>query len=329
MSVAGPLTAQPPAKISQADLYSDPALTQIAPRNRAYLPQYPLWSDGAAKRRWIALPPGTKIITGNDAGTPSLEGDPNHWTFPVGTRLWKEFSFPEGSGGWRRVETRLMEKTSATRWEFASYLWRADGSDADLVPEDGKKDVYPTAPGVTHDIPARSQCLECHSRGGDRVLGFEALQLSSDRDPMSEKPAPGMLNLRTLQEEGLLSHPYAKQPRIVAGSPTARAALGYLHGNCGSCHNPRGSANNTTIRFHYPIETGDESQAPALKTSLNEDADSPPGWIRLVPGHPEKSAVLHRMQQLDPALRMPRIGSKRLDEQGIRLIERWIRGIQG
>ena len=41
-----------------------------------------LWADYATKQRWILLPPGTKI----DAT------DPNEWVFPVGTKVWKEFS---------------------------------------------------------------------------------------------------------------------------------------------------------------------------------------------------------------------------------------------
>ena len=57
-----------------------------------FSPQYPLWSDGAAKARWIYLPPGTAIDT----------SDPDDWTFPVGTRFWKEFTF-----NGRKVETRL------------------------------------------------------------------------------------------------------------------------------------------------------------------------------------------------------------------------------
>src|ERR1043165_6412078 len=60
-------------------------------RNLSFSPQYPLWSDGAHKRRWIYLPPGTAI----DASR--LDA----WEFPIGTRLWKEFSL----GG--PIETRF------------------------------------------------------------------------------------------------------------------------------------------------------------------------------------------------------------------------------
>ena len=87
----------------------------------AYAPQYPLWSDGASKRRWIRLPPGSSI----DAS------DPDHWLFPVGTKFWKEFSFG------RRVETRFMQLAADRRWTRATYQWSADEREAPLAPERG------------------------------------------------------------------------------------------------------------------------------------------------------------------------------------------------
>src|SRR5512137_3035620 len=82
--------ASPPPRLADTGLYSDPATLTVDPRNLPFSPQYPLWSDGAAKRRWIRLPPGATI----DAS------DPDEWDFPVGTRVWKEFTFG------RKVETR-------------------------------------------------------------------------------------------------------------------------------------------------------------------------------------------------------------------------------
>src|SRR5688500_6556239 len=62
----GPL----PAKLSRTGLYL-PGTTVVDPRNRLFVPQYPLWSDGASKRRWIRLPEGGAI----DAS------DPDYWRF--------------------------------------------------------------------------------------------------------------------------------------------------------------------------------------------------------------------------------------------------------
>src|SRR5262245_53854204 len=47
---------------------------RIDPGVIEYTPQYPLWTDGAAKRRWLRLPPGEAV----DAS------DPDHFDFPPG-----------------------------------------------------------------------------------------------------------------------------------------------------------------------------------------------------------------------------------------------------
>ena len=100
--------AWPPRELTDTGLYSDGARFTVPPENRPFAPQYPLWSDGAAKRRWVRLPKGRAI----DAR------DPDRWVFPAGTRFWKEFSFRG-----RKVETRYLEKLAAGRWVYATYAW--------------------------------------------------------------------------------------------------------------------------------------------------------------------------------------------------------------
>ena len=48
---------RPPASLRDTGLYSDWDSKTIAAGNLPYTPQYPLWTDGAAKQRWIP-PPG-------------------------------------------------------------------------------------------------------------------------------------------------------------------------------------------------------------------------------------------------------------------------------
>ncbi len=74
--------AVPPSTLACTGLYADIVTKTLAPGVRFYAPAVPLWSDAAQKGRWIQLPAGTQI----DAS------DPNEWTFPVGTKVWKEFS---------------------------------------------------------------------------------------------------------------------------------------------------------------------------------------------------------------------------------------------
>src|SRR5262249_6060034 len=73
----------PPATPTATGLYCNIADYSITPGLLPFQPQFVLWSDGAEKSRWIYLPPGTKIDT----------IDPDHWSFPVGTRFWKEFRY--------------------------------------------------------------------------------------------------------------------------------------------------------------------------------------------------------------------------------------------
>src|SRR5262245_49773858 len=84
-----------PQHLRDTGLYARATGDDLAGDVLPFTPQYALWSDGAEKRRWIRLPPGGRI----DAR------DPDHWVFPVGTRLWKEFSLG------RRLETRMLERT--------------------------------------------------------------------------------------------------------------------------------------------------------------------------------------------------------------------------
>ncbi|WP_248361061.1 hypothetical protein [Anaeromyxobacter oryzae] len=183
--------ATPPPTLAETGLYSDLPARSLAPGVLGYTPVYPLWSDGATKRRFIRLPPGGAI----DAR------DPDAWVFPVGTRVWKEFAF-----GGRPVETRYLERTPAG-WLYATYAWSEDGREATLAPERGVRGVCEIVPGVRHDLPAVADCRACHEGGPVPVLGFSALQLSPDRDPLAphaERPAPGDVDLRSLVARGLV-----------------------------------------------------------------------------------------------------------------------------
>lgn len=310
-----------PERLSETGLYADFATKQVAEGLLAFTPQYPLWSDGARKSRWIALPAGTSI----DAS------DPDAWVFPVGTRLWKEFAFE------RRVETRYLELTAAG-WVFATYRWLDDESDALLAPKFGQRAVYELADGLTYDLPARTDCRACHEGNVSRVLGFSALQLSGARDPRAphaEPLRPGDVDLAMLVNQGWLkglpAHPGALAPEIPARSATERAALGYLHGNCSSCHNARGPLADLEFSLEVRLDAGAASgtRPAALVTGLDRTARFQPSGsapiARLAAGHPEASLVLQRMARRDPISQMPPLGTKVVDREAVALVERWIR----
>jgi hypothetical protein len=311
--------AWPPPTLRDTGLYSDWASRTVAPDNLPFSPQYPLWSDGAGKSRWLHIPKGT-FIDGSD---------PDAWAFPVGTRVWKEFRFA------RRAETRLIERTRAG-WQYATYAWNDDESEATLVPEGGVRYSVPIRDGVRHGIPSRTDCRACHEAGPVRLLGVSALQLSPDRDPNAphaEPPPPGAIDLTTLVSRGLLratpAHVLAPPPRIAAVSPVERAALGYLHSNCGSCHVGTGELRSLGFALNYTLNRPPGEPAPALATSIGLSSlfrvpDSDDVRERIRKGDPDRSVVVARMATRNPLVQMPPLGTRIVDEEAVRLLRRWI-----
>ncbi len=312
----------PPATLGETGLHIDFAALKVDPHHLAFAPQYPLWSDGATKRRWISIPPGTSI----DAS------DPEAWTFPVGTRFWKEFSF-DG----RPVETRYMERLPDGRWLYASYAWSADGRNATLVSERGRRNVFGFGSGRSHTIPGVTDCKVCHQGGRTEVLGFSALQLSPDRDPAAPHAEPRPLpavDLDYLVAQGLvkgLPRSFPAVPSIAARSRVERAALGYLHANCGHCHNDNGPLAN--LGFSLRQVLGAPAQ-PALATAVGQPvkkrapAQSTATDLRISPRHPDRSALVERMASRYPLLQMPPLGTELVDEDALATIRRWIAEMQ-
>jgi len=308
-----------PHRLSDTGLFM-PGTTTVRAGHIAFSPQYPLWSDGTGKRRWIALPPGTSI----DAARPDA------WEFPVGTRLWKEFSYG------RAVETRYIERLADGSWRFATYVWNAQGTDAELAPPRGTVLAVAAAPGGRYAIPAQFDCLACHDGGATPVLGFSALQLSPDRDPLAphaDTKAPQFADLRSLAERGVIRNLPQRlldsPPRVAAKSPTARAALGYLHGNCGHCHNDVGALASIDLALLQHAAAPGESAERTMKSLLGHSSRFRPhdaaASKRLVAGSDEDSVLAVRMKTANPMARMPPLGVKVADSEAIALIERWIK----
>lgn len=322
-----------PQHLRDTRLYVAGSMSEVRPENLSFSPQYPLWSDGATKRRWLYLPPGTSI----DASRP------NAWQFPPGTRLWKEFSHE------RRVETRMIERLEDGSWRYAAYVWNEDGSDAVLAPADGVR-ALPVrgAPNARYAVPSDGDCRACHEGGATPVLGVSALQLSPDRDPLAphaELASAGDVDLRRLVALGKLHNlPRAlidNPPRIAAASPTERAALGYLHGNCAHCHNRQGndgdqggqsdagSAVPVDLSLAHDVAAGSTSTQQVLRSAIGAPSRyRPPGMHAdahlIEPGRPDASVLAVRMRSRNPSVQMPPLGTQVPDAKSLALIERWI-----
>jgi len=310
-----------PERLADTGLYANGRIGAIDPRNRPFSPQYPLWSDGATKSRWVYLPPGSAIDT----------TDPSAWTFPVGARFWKEFRF-DG----RPVETRFIWRASEDRWVLASYEWNAEGTDARLAPARGVLTSVEVVPGRKHAIPSVTDCRACHETRRVEILGFNALQLSTDRDPgaaHAETLQPEMVTLATLDADGWLSPArpglVAHPPRIRTTSPVTRSVLGYLSTNCGICHNPAAGITLLGASLGAGDMLGTDAEALVREMLVRTTAWTGPGHTggstRLVDLEaPDESAVLLRMRSRRPSSQMPPLGSVVADADAVALVRAWI-----
>jgi hypothetical protein len=311
-----PPELEPPELLSETGLFASGSVTEIDPRNLPFVPQYPLWSDGATKRRWIRIPEGQAI----DAR------DPDAWQFPAGTRFWKEFSFG------RRIETRYMERLADGRYRYATYVWSDDGRDARRAPAASSTQVE-TDGGSAHEVPSESDCRACHEGRRSPVLGFGALQLSPDRDPNAphrERVPEGSVDMAVLAARDLLmglpERLLREPPRIAGRTPRERAALGYLFGNCSGCHNAEGPLASLGLDFDQRVSA---SEAPrALRSAVGQPSHfAMPGaehTLRVAPGKPEASALAFRMGSRFPASRMPPLGTRLVDDEALELVRDWI-----
>ncbi len=269
----------PAEHLAQTDLYSNFAARTINPALIEYTPAHALWSDGALKRRWMSLPAGAKIDT----------SDMNHWRFPVGTRFYKEFAAPSGNAIY---ETRLIEVTGPDQFRMVSFVWDAAQTDAMATP-DGALDIN----GSQHDAPSSADCRTCHRGEPGRILGFSAMQLST--------PVGATSLLSTLTAQNKLSNaPASSTGYPVPGNATESAAIGYLHANCGHCHNPDTPVyNQTQMVLRYDITATTVATTNAYVTAVGQDLTSAAYYSnpahasekRITPGNHMLSAIWVRM----------------------------------
>jgi hypothetical protein len=287
-----------PALLSDTGLYADIADEVLADGVLAYRPAFELWSDGAEKRRWLWLPPGTQIDT----------RVMDEWRFPVGTRVWKEFR-RDGV----RVETRIIQRIGPgdDGWAALAYVWQDDGRDARATPTG-----YVDAGGTPHDVPGAGECIACHGGRRSRLLGVSAVQLSRGADD-------GEVDLADLVALDLLTAPPADEIEV-PGDPTERAALGYLHANCGHCHNQARPPGGAAPCFDPANELDFWLQVDRLATPADTPTYSSAIGYVIAPGQPSLSRLIDRASSRTVFYRMPPLGSEETDDDTLAILRRWI-----
>jgi uncharacterized repeat protein (TIGR03806 family) len=332
-----------PRKLSETGLFASTRDLKPAKGLIPYSVNAELWSDGALKERYLAIPGDGKIEYNTVIYPQPAPGAPPGWRFPDGTVLVKTFFLelePGKPKSRRRLETRLLhaslvpgtEEVGDQVWYGYTYVWNDAQTDAELLDAKGLDRKFTIkdskAPGgkreQVYHFPSRTECTMCHTVTAKYALGLNTLQLNRDHD------YGGVISnqLATLDHLGLFTKPLPqkpeKLPRLVdyrdSSQDLDKRARAYLHANCSHCHRKWGGGiSDFQLLATLPLkETGAVNTRPGQGTFDLKDPRI------LVPGEPNRSLILYRMRKLGLG-RMPHIASNVVDEEGARVIEQWIK----
>jgi len=329
-----------PRRLSETGLFQSVPRHIAEPALIPYSVNSPLWSDNAHKERFIALPEMTQIDF-TDEGT---------WKFPEETVLVKTFALDFEAGhpaSRRRIETRLLV-FQQNEWVGYTYRWDDAETDATLVEADGADATFSIRDAAAPEgrreqawhFPSRAECMVCHSRAANYVLGLNTLQMNKDHDYGGVRAN----QLRTLEHLGVLrvtvpgggnanqpekfSNRLLHDPGEYAALPNPyddlsagleRRVRSYLQSNCAQCHVAAGGGNAamelaiTTARG----KTNIIGVRPLHERFGIEDA------LLISPGSPDQSVLLKRLAMRGRG-QMPPLATSVVDEAGVKLFREWI-----
>jgi hypothetical protein len=333
-----------PKLISGTGMYADISAKAVSPDLHHFDVNSPLWTDGAAKDRYIAVPPGASIVYGDTA---------DNYGYPDRAMVIKNFAvdtIPGDPSSRILVETRftaLRKIGNQEKWYLFTYRWRPDQSDADLVPETGVSALVQTWPqgpaGQPFQkkwrFPSVPQCAACHRNGakpGRVVLAFFTAQINR---PLAADPSKNQID--HFFDVGLFT-PASARPNTALSPRWARHDDGsaslelrsrsYIAANCSGCHGSRGIASGATpnvtmdFDFHDMRVRTDMAVKPLFGAFPVDSAGL------LVPGRPDRSIVLYRQQVRNEIpgdfgasrFAMPPLGSYEPDTSAIKVMSAWI-----
>ena len=328
-------SAQSPALLSQVMAFSN--LATLAPRSGLipYNVNSPLWTDGAAKQRWLAIPNDGLADTAAEKITFATTGA---WQFPKGAVFVKQFDLSvddRNPAVRRRMETRFLVHGDDDVYYGVTYRWRADGSDADLLPDGDSAEVSITTTtggtrSQTWSFPSRADCRTCHNAGAGRVLGLQTHQLNG----LFTYPATGRSDnqLRALNHLNLFSPAvvesaisgYSKSVAISDTTSTLETRVrSYLDANCAICHYPGNPANPSAVldaRFATPL-----AQQNIINGRVLYDLGLPNARI-VAPQSTANSVLYLRMNALG-LHQMPPIGRNVVDTAAVTTLAAWINSL--
>jgi uncharacterized repeat protein (TIGR03806 family) len=324
-----------PLLLSQTGIFSNtPSMT---PTNGLipYSPNVPLWSDGAQKIRYMAVPNNGGTITPDEQITFAPTGT---WTFPAGTVFVKTFELQTNGSdpsSLRRLETRLLVRDINGAVYGVTYKWRPDYSDADLLTNSLDEAITITNSGATWTqtwhYPSPTECLVCHTPVANYVLGLSTRQLNTS----FTYPSTGVTDneLRTLNRLGLLNPAinetaitnYEKLSNLTNLTASLQErARSYLDANCAQCHQPGGTGPTFDARYETPLASQNIINVPAVKGNLGVD-----NAMIVMPDDIWRSMLYARMNTTNNTYKMPNLARNLIDTNAVAVMGDWINSLPG
>ncbi|MCC7335689.1 MAG: PQQ-dependent sugar dehydrogenase [Pirellulaceae bacterium] len=318
-----------PRKLSETGLFDSVAEHRVAPGVISYSVNAPGWHDGAVAERFLAIPDDKQIDYKSRRG----------WNFPDGAVLLQTLSLEVVSQTGvapRRIETRMLTRQQG-EWAAYSYLWNDAQGDALLVDALGRDLLLETplasAAGSqgndqrTWRVPGRAECLSCHSRAINFVLGMSEVQMNRQHFYGARSDN----QLRTLEHIGLFSGPLPKPPtqleRLVdpydSQAPLEERAKSYLHTNCAGCHVNSGGGNSRML-LEYDTPLANMNLISQFPQHATFGIAQP---LIVAPGEPERSVMLARVARRGVG-QMPPLFSNRVDHRAVELLRQWMAGME-
>ena len=321
-----------PRLLSGTGVFSDTANRAPATGLIPYALNVPMWSDGAVESLFMAVPNRGDIITPEQ----QLRFRPTGpWKFPDGTVFIKNLDLvvdeTHPAAPRRRLETQILVRDNSGAVYGATYKWRLDNSDAEMITAGTTENI-----AITNSTGIRTQawyyaspadCLTCHTPGAGYVLGINTRQLNGN----FTYPSTGNKDnqIRTWNRLGVFSPGIdeAKIPNFTklaalmdTNASVADRARSYLDVNCSQCHRP-GGVGNYDAQYETPLATAHIIDVPAAVTLGLNDA-------RIVkPGDMGRSVLYQRITSTAPAVKMPPLAHNQVDAQAAQVIGEWINSL--
>jgi len=322
-------------RLSTYSLFADTGKQIAAEGVLPFTVRTTLFADHADKDRFIVLPSG-------GAGDPMIWRDGEALELPVGSVLVKTFSFPRDARDASRprqlLETRLLVHR-ARGWEGAAYVYDRNG-EAKLAVEGAELPVnwIDETGAQRHQeylVPNKNQCKNCHeeAEGVLSPLGPKARHLNGPGPAIAGDDGAIANQLEHWIELGVLTNapPKAQWPQSAVAYDASSGTLeqrarAWLDVSCSHCHNPRGAARTSGLDLSL-------SATPAAlgicKPPVATGRGSAGRQFDIVPGKPDESIIMARLESTEPEVKMPELGRTLVDEQGVKLIREWISSMPG